>query len=177
MNSGVRLGPDTVSPALRVLLDQRPGIVVHGHHILRPEQLHSCQGIRRTHREVVSDRQDGQIQTFVADQGHVPKQPCVTCQVNLLARVCCEQEPGRVAAVRSIGQTRSVQCQRQFKVAERMLITPSQMLAMCVNALIAQPGGDLKIADHKGPCPFGYRVGIRNMITMAVTHEDVVSRD
>src|SRR4051812_26920228 len=58
---------DLGTECLRVLPDRREGVVVAGDDRLRADELGSAGGIVRTHREVVADGQDGDVDAFVAD--------------------------------------------------------------------------------------------------------------
>ena len=75
-----------------------------GDDVLGCQELDRPQGIVGPHGEVVADRNDGQIQAFLADQAHIAEQAGIASHVNFLFVVGGEQEPGGVAAVFAIGQ-------------------------------------------------------------------------
>src|SRR5688572_20177005 len=69
----VRLYP--LGPGVRILLDQRPGIVVNRDVVPRPDQLGGAQRIVRPHSEIIADGQYGQRDALIADEPHVAEQP------------------------------------------------------------------------------------------------------
>ena len=62
------------------------------------DQLDGSQSIFGAHREVVADRQDGDVDTFLADQFHVVKQAGVASVVDRSV-FGFQQNAARVAAV------------------------------------------------------------------------------
>ena len=64
---------DVSCPSLGILIDHVKGVVVNRHHLLWLDQFYGFQGIVRTHGVIVADGEKGQVDAFVADQGHVAK--------------------------------------------------------------------------------------------------------
>src|SRR5215208_4260728 len=72
---------DLGAERLRILPDWRKGVVVAGDDRLGADKLGGTSGIVRTHREVVADGQDGDVNAFVPDEAHVAKERGVTGEV------------------------------------------------------------------------------------------------
>src|SRR4051812_18857971 len=72
---------DLGTECLRVLPDGREGVVVAGDDRLRADELGGAGGIVWTHREVVADGQDGDVDALVAYETHVAEEGGVACEV------------------------------------------------------------------------------------------------
>src|SRR5262245_42695952 len=95
----IRLGSHALGPAVGVLGNRRPGVVMRGHDLLWFEQLNGFQGVVRTHREEVTNRQHGDVQPAGAYLRHIAEERRVTSKVNLRAAAKRQQKAARIAAV------------------------------------------------------------------------------
>ena len=75
---------DPVCPGGCILLDDRKGVEMDRDDSFWPEKLNRQQGISWPHGVIVSDGQDSQVNTLIADQAHVSKKPGIAGQVNLM---------------------------------------------------------------------------------------------
>ena len=74
-----------------------------GNHSLWLDQLDRSQRVIGTHREVVADRQNRDVDAFLADQFHVVKQAGVAGVIDC-AVVGLEQDAARISPVRTVRQ-------------------------------------------------------------------------
>ena len=110
---------------------------MHRHNVLGFDQLHRPQRIIRSHGEIITDGQHCKVDALLADQAHIPKQSRVTSQVDFFALTGSKQETGRITAVRTVRQTRTVQCQSKLQITEGVVITASQVLGVSYHPLAA----------------------------------------
>ena len=85
-----------------------------GQNEARLEQLDGTEGIVGTHRVVVADRQDRQVEPFLADQGHIAEQSGVRRVIELDPISTGDEEAAGVSPVASVGKRRAVECQGQL---------------------------------------------------------------
>ncbi len=105
---------DPGGPGAGILSDRREGVVMDGQNVAWLEQLDGTNGIVGTHRVVVADRQDRQIEPFLADQGHIAEKSGVRRVIQLDSIGAGDEEAAGVSPVAAIGKRRAVECQGQL---------------------------------------------------------------
>ncbi|VBB46099.1 hypothetical protein TRIP_B40026 [uncultured Desulfatiglans sp.] len=171
---GGRFPLDPLGPLVGVLADHVEGVEMDGDDPLRLEQLHRPEGVVGPHGEVVSDRQDGQIDAFLADQFHVVEKTGIAGMVNLPA-LDGEEEAAGVAAVGAVRQNGAVVGDRQLDAPPWEVEPSADVHRVGVfDALGREPVLDLEIGDRRGMGAFRDRHGIAHMVAVAVRDQDEV---
>ena len=70
-----------------------------------------------------------------------------------------------------------MQRRRQLEVTKRVVVATANMLAMGFDALVAQPGADLSIADTEGIGSLCNRKRVTDVVAVTVRDENVVGAD
>jgi len=67
-----------------------------------------------------------------------------------------------------------MQRRRQLEVTKRVVVATANMLGVGLDALVAQPGADLGVADAEGIRALGNGHGVTDVVAVTVRDEDVV---
>src|SRR5208337_1316304 len=151
--SRARLTLDPGGPGDGILGDRREGVVMDGQNEARLEQLDGTDGIVGTHRVVVADRQDRQVEPFLADQGHVAEKSRVRRVIQLDPIGAGDEEAAGVAPVATIRKRRAVECQGQLdtnSAVERVAAAVLETVHLGQSARrLLEPGADLVVGKDR----------------------------
>ena len=147
-----------------------------GNHPPGFDQLDGFQGVVGTHREVVADWQDGQVDAILPDQLHVVEQAGVGGVVD---RAVCQlqQDPTGIAAVGAVGQHGAVVSDRQLDGSPIEDVLAADVLGVRGgHSLPGQPLDDLVIGNHQGPGSVGHADRVPDVVTVSVTENNHIGR-
>ena len=136
---------DTVLPGGCILFDDVKGVIVNRENLFGVNELDGAQGIVRSHGEIVSYREDGQVNAFFTDQLHVVKKPGVAGVVDLLA-LDVEEKAARIATVGPVRKARTMLGDCQFDPSPWVVEPAADVLGVQVlQPLVCEPVVDFEI--------------------------------
>ena len=150
--------------------------VVARHDAPRADQLCRHRRLSRSHREVVADREDGDVRRVdPADQRHVAEDVRVTGEVERRLAGRLDHEPARLACVRAVERRRMVGVGQRHPPPEQLdAAALVDRLRHVVPDLGCEQPAELDLGDHRageGPCQPD---GVSDVVLVPVGDEDRV---
>jgi protein involved in polysaccharide export with SLBB domain len=158
--------------------DGREGVVVDADDMLHTGPPGGEGGIGRTHGEIVTDAQHGEVERVkLAQQLHVGVQRGVAGNVEGSVRRLDDEAAG-ISAISAVRQHRRVDRIDRFHAAERKVEAAAEIHRVdLVDALGPVPRDDLEVRHQRGSGAAQDALGIRHVVLVAVGEQHVVGRD
>src|SRR5215207_2863728 len=166
---------DLGAERLRILLDRWEGVVVAGDDRLRADELRGAGGIIRTHREVVADRQNGDVDALISNEAHVAEESSVAGEVEAASAKADDQAGGDAVGhlTLAIPIRRAVpgwgELDRAAGEGDGAAVVAGDHISY---ALRLQPITELDGADHFCIVPFRHVDGVSDMVVVGVGEQD-----
>ncbi|CDN43049.1 hypothetical protein BN871_CK_00160 [Paenibacillus sp. P22] len=165
-----------------ILMDGRKRIVMNRDDMLRSIPFGRLQGILWSHREMASDRDEGDIRlAALADQSHVREQTSIAGVQNPLA-VHLNDKSGRHAAVNDSllviqHDARTVEGRYHRRLGEPEVDRSAHVHADRLGTLPGHVGSQFGNSDDRSSVRLGNVGGVQDMILMRMSKKNVIRAD